>query len=58
MRQKGLLDYDQNILEFPKLGDGAWVHIGFKPNGKGNRRQELTASRVNGKTRYSAGLLA
>lgn len=58
MRQKGLLDYDQNILEFPKFGDGAWVHIGFKPNGRGNRRQELTANRVNGKTRYSAGLQA
>lgn len=58
MRSKGLIDYDQLILEYPKNGNGAWVHIGFKTGGKGHRHQELTANRVNGKTVYSAGLLA
>lgn len=58
MRSKGLIDYDQLILEYPKNGNGAWVHIGFKAGGKGHRHQELTATRVNGKTVYSAGLLA
>lgn len=58
MKDKGLIDYDQLILEFPKRGDAAWVHIGFKPEGKGQRGQELTANRVNGRTAYSAGLAA
>ncbi|RRD91462.1 D-Ala-D-Ala carboxypeptidase family metallohydrolase [Conchiformibius steedae] len=58
MKDKGLIDYDQLILEYPTRGDGAWVHIGFKAGGKGHRRQELTANRVNGKTVYSAGLQA
>lgn len=58
MKMKGLLNYDQNILEFPKLGAGAWVHLGFKPNGRGNRNQELTANKVRGKTTYQPGLLA
>lgn len=58
MKDKGVLSYDQNILEFPKLGDGAWVHLGFKANPRHNRHQELTANKINGKTNYSAGLLA
>lgn len=58
MKDKGLLDYDQLILEFPKRGNAAWVHIGFRAGGQNHRRQELTANRVNGKTVYSAGLLA
>lgn len=58
MRQKGLLSYDQNILEYPKLGAGAWVHVGFKHGGRGHRLQDLTANKVRGRTVYSAGLLA
>lgn len=58
MADKELIAYDQLILEYPKHGNAAWVHIGFKPNGQGQRNQELTANRVNGKTVYSAGLLA
>lgn len=58
MKDKGLIDYDQLILEYPKNGNAAWVHIGFRVGGKNHRRQELTANRVNGKTVYSAGLLA
>lgn len=42
MKDKGLIEYDQLILEYPERGDGAWVHIGFKPNGKGQRGQILT----------------
>lgn len=58
MADKGLIQYDQLILEFPKNGSGAWVHIGFKANPEHNRHQELTANKVNGKTVYSRGLLA
>lgn len=58
MADKGLIEYDQLILEFPKNGAGAWVHIGFKANSAHNRHQELTANKVNGKTVYSQGLLA
>ena len=57
MKDKGLIDYDQLILEFPERGDGAWVHIGFKKNGAGNRRQVLTAVKRNGKTVYLQGLV-
>lgn len=58
MKNKGLIDYDQLILEFPERGDGAWVHIGFKPNGKEQREQILTAVKKNGKTAYLQGLQA
>lgn len=57
MKNKGVIDYDQLILEFPERGDGAWVHIGFKKNGVGNRRQVLTAVKRNGKTVYLQGLV-
>lgn len=57
MKNKGVIDYDQLILEFPERGDGAWVHIGFKKNGMGNRRQVLTAVKRNGKTVYLQGLV-
>lgn len=40
--------FDQIIEEF-----GSWVHIGFGP---GDRRQLLTARKVNGKTVYKPGI--
>lgn len=57
MKDKGLIDYDQLILEFPERGDGAWVHIGFKKDGVGQREQVLTAVKQNGKTKYLQGLV-
>lgn len=51
MKDKGLIDYDQLILEFPERGDGTWVHIGFKKNGVGQREQVLTAVKQSGKTK-------
>lgn len=56
MRDEGLIAFDQLILEFPERGDGAWVHIGFKKDGKGQRNQILTATKRNGKTVYLQGL--
>lgn len=56
MRDKGLIAFDQLILEFPERGDGAWVHLGFKKDGKGQRNQILTATKRNGKTVYLQGL--
>lgn len=57
MKNEGLIDYDQLILEFPERGDGAWVHIGFKKNGVGHRKQVLTAVKRGGKTTYLQGLI-
>ena len=50
------LDYDQLILEFytPGIPDSGWVHVSY--TGKNHRKQSLTATKVNGKTQYSAGL--
>ena len=50
------LDYDQLILECYKTGvpDSGWVHVSYKP--AGNRKQELTATVVNGKMTYAAGI--
>ena len=45
---KDNLDYDQLINEF----DFAWVHVGYRLNE--NRKQTLRASKVNGKTTYTA----
>lgn len=56
MRDKGLIAFDQLILEFPNKGDGAWVHIGFKKNGVGQRNQVLTAVKRGKKTVYLQGL--
>lgn len=42
------LGYDQNIHEF-----GSWVHLGI---GSRKRRQDLTAYRDGGKTKYALGL--
>lgn len=47
--------FDQLILEFPGT-PGSWIHIGYK-NGSGEqRRQILTAKKVDGKTKYHSGL--
>ena len=45
---KHLTDYDQIIEEF-----GSWVHVGFGP---GQRMQKLTARKVGGRTKYTAGI--
>lgn len=45
---RNLTAFDQIIEEF-----GDWVHIGFGP---GQRRQLLTARRIRGRTRYTAGI--
>ena len=55
MRDKGLIEFDQLILEFPERGAGAWVHIGFRWYSP-MRNQVLTAKKVKGKTTYVAGL--
>lgn len=51
------IEYDQLILEFYKPGDpsSGWVHISHKATSV-NRRQCLTAARINNKTVYSAGI--
>lgn len=56
MRDSKLIAFDQLILEFPSRGDGAWVHIGFKKDGKGQRNQVLTAVKRGRKTIYLQGL--
>ena len=45
---KDNLEYDQLINEF----DYAWVHVGYRLNE--NRKQTLRATKVNGKTTYTA----
>ena len=52
------LDYTQLILEFytPGIPDSGWVHISFDPNNL--KKQELTATKVAGKTTYLPGLVA
>ena len=50
------LDYDQLILEFHNHSEGpnsGWVHVSY--NQSGNRRQNLTATKSSGKTRYLPG---
>ena len=51
------LDYDQLILEFydPDIPDAGWVHVSYKSDGS-NRKQALTAMKVDGKTKYFPGL--
>jgi zinc D-Ala-D-Ala carboxypeptidase len=51
-------DFDQVILEFYTSGipDSGWVHVSY--NTEENRGKSLTASRVDGKTQYSLGLIA
>jgi zinc D-Ala-D-Ala carboxypeptidase len=52
------LDYTQLILEFytPGIPDSGWVHISYDPNNL--KKQELTATKVAGKTTYLPGLVA
>lgn len=49
------LEFDQLILEFytPGVPDSGWVHVSYSDN---NRKQVITAKRVNGKTIYVTGL--
>ena len=50
------LDFDQLILEFyvPGEPNSGWIHCSYKK--EGNRKQTLTASRVDGRVQYTAGL--
>ena len=52
------LEYTQLILEFytPGIGDSGWCHISYDPNNL--KKQELTATKVAGKTTYLNGLVA
>jgi hypothetical protein len=49
---KDNLSYDQLIWEFGNKQNPDWVHVGYR--GKENRKQTLRATKVNGKTTYSA----
>lgn len=51
------IDYDQLILEFHNHYEGpnsGWVHVSYV-NKTANRHQNLTASSVGGKTKYTPG---
>ena len=52
------LNYTQLILEFytPGIPDSGWVHVSYDPNNL--KKQELTATKVAGKTQYLPGLVA
>jgi hypothetical protein len=52
------LDYTQLILEFytPGIPDSGWVHVSYDPANL--KKQELTATKVAGKTTYLNGLVA
>lgn len=52
------LEYKQLILEFytPGIPDSGWVHVSYDPNNL--KKQELTATKVAGKTTYLNGLVA
>ena len=45
------LPYDQNIHEF-----GKWTHVGISQLQTGNRFQDLTAFRKDGKVHYAVGI--
>ena len=49
---KDNLSYDQLIWEFGNKQNPDWVHVGYR--GKENRKQTLRATKVNGKTTYTA----
>jgi len=53
------LEFDQLILEFytPGIPDSGWVHVSYVADGD-NRKESLTAARVDGKTQYSTGINA
>ena len=50
-------EFDQLILEFhdTKIPNSGWVHVSYSRR-KDNRKEILTATRVNGKTVYKHGL--
>lgn len=52
------LEYTQLILEFYTQGqpNSGWVHVSYDPNSL--RKQELTATKIAGKTTYLNGLVA
>jgi hypothetical protein len=52
------LEYTQLILEFytPGIPDSGWVHVSYDPNNL--KKQELTATKIDGKTTYLNGLVA
>jgi hypothetical protein len=52
------LEYTQLILEFytPGIPDSGWVHVSYDPSNL--KQQELTATKVAGKTTYLQGLVA
>lgn len=52
------LSYTQLILEFytPGVPDSGWVHVSFDPANL--KKQDLTATRKDGKTVYLPGLVA
>lgn len=52
------LEYTQLILEFytPGTPDSGWVHVSYDPSNL--KKQELTATKVAGKTTYLPGLVA
>ena len=49
---KDKLEFDQLIWEFGNKEKPDWVHVGYR--GKENRKQTLRATKVNGKTTYTA----
>lgn len=55
---KANLDYTQLILEFYTRGvpDSGWVHVSYDPANL--KKQDLTATKENGKTVYIPGLHA
>ncbi len=52
------LEYTQLILEFytPGIPDSGWVHVSYNPDDL--KKQNLTATKKDGKTVYLAGLTA
>ncbi len=52
------LQFTQVILEFytPGVPDSGWVHVSYNPADL--KKQQLTASRIDGKTVYTPGLRA
>ena len=52
------LSYTQLILEFYTVGvpDSGWVHVSYDP--KNLKKQDLTATKQDGKTVYLTGLIA
>ena len=50
-------DFRQVILEFYTQGipDSGWVHVSYNP--EDNKKQVLTATKIDGKTTYLVGLI-